>query len=69
MWVHFNIVLTERVQAYYINVLQSEQPVDIRLDIKAELTQFCHVVECIDNSLHTVGKDGRFQVFVCIGIR
>jgi hypothetical protein len=29
----------------------------------------CHLVDKINASAETIGKDGKFQVFVCVGIR
>uniref|UniRef100_A0A1B6CZ38 UDENN domain-containing protein n=2 Tax=Clastoptera arizonana TaxID=38151 RepID=A0A1B6CZ38_9HEMI len=30
---------------------------------------YCHLVTKIQNSSHSLGKDGRFQLFVCLGVR
>ena len=38
-------------------------------DVRTTMESFSHVVSRIDNSSEALGKDGKFQIFVCIGVR
>lgn len=30
---------------------------------------YCHLVDEIHNSSHSLGKDGKFQLFICLSVR
>lgn len=37
--------------------------------IDDEVDYFCKLISEIQNSSHSLGKEGRFQVFICVTVR
>uniref|UniRef100_T1IME6 DENN domain-containing protein 5B n=1 Tax=Strigamia maritima TaxID=126957 RepID=T1IME6_STRMM len=59
-----------RVQGYFETVLQDESDRSTKDEEQiAVMTTYCSLVEKINVASHTVGKDGKFQVFICLATR
>uniref|UniRef100_A0A8C4L959 DENN domain containing 5B n=1 Tax=Equus asinus asinus TaxID=83772 RepID=A0A8C4L959_EQUAS len=59
----------ERAVAYFETtdqILDSEDDVLIQ---KSSCKTFCHYVNAINTAPRNIGKDGKFQIFVCLGTR
>ena len=41
----------------------------ISTEIKTTMQSFCYVVSMINQASEAIGKDERFQILVCIGLR
>ncbi len=65
----FVCLFIEKVVPYFESVLQEEGRFPLSDDAKSTMRSYCKVVNSINNASQSVGKDGRFQVFVCIGVR
>jgi len=42
---------------------------EIEGDMRNIMESFCHVISRINHASESIGKDERFQIFICIGIR
>lgn len=58
--------ILEKGQQYLSSVGEDLDPSD---NLKRARKTFCTVVTRINNASHTIGKDGKFQSFVCLGAR
>lgn len=65
-----------RVQVYFATVVNEEEERigDRHLASEANehvaiMKKYCKLVSKINNSSHTVGKDGKFQLFICLATR
>ena len=63
------VVLTEKVQNHYDNLLSDRETVQINQTMRRTMNSFNYVVTKINRASESIGKDGRFQIFVCIGVR
>ncbi|KAL5011074.1 hypothetical protein ScPMuIL_013379 [Solemya velum] len=57
----------EKVKSHYENLLDSDPNHPISRSIEAK--HFCILLHKINNATETIGKDGKFQIFTCIGVR
>lgn len=55
-----------KVKEYFESVLQDgleeESPSDV-------WRNYCHLANRVDRASHTMGKDGKFQLFICLATR
>ena len=65
---HLCVVLTEKSHEYFEKLL-SDSNCQIERDFREVIESYCRLVERISRAPDDVGKDGRFQLFVCIGVR
>ncbi|KAK2158757.1 hypothetical protein LSH36_164g02051 [Paralvinella palmiformis] len=59
----------EKVQAHYESLLSDRETVQINQTMRRTMNSFNYVVTKINQASGSIGKDGRFQIFVCIGVR
>ena len=60
-------VCSEKAQAYFESVEQQGQQQDENWLCRVRL--FCRVMRAISVSPRNIGKDGKFQMLVCLGAR
>lgn len=60
---------TEKVKQHFENVLTGEVRQPISDGAKAAYWIYCNFLNKINSATESVGKDGKFQIFVCVGIR
>jgi hypothetical protein len=63
------LALTERVANYFQNLITDHEHYDIAKAVETTMKSFCHVVNRINHASEDIGKDGRFQIFILIGVR
>ena len=63
------VLLTERVLAYFDSILADDERYEMTYEGRQAMLSYCHVVSRINESKQSMGKDGRFQIFICIGVR
>ena len=56
------------MQEYFEKLLVDES-CRIEGEVRKVIEAYCHMISRISNASEDLGKDGRFQVFVCLGIR
>ncbi|XP_078329219.1 DENN domain-containing protein 5A-like isoform X4 [Crassostrea virginica] len=59
----------EKVKQHFENVLTGEVRQPISDGAKAAYWIYCNFLNKINSATESVGKDGKFQIFVCVGIR
>ncbi|XP_069132552.1 DENN domain-containing protein 5B-like isoform X3 [Argopecten irradians] len=59
----------EKVKGHFECVLSGEVRRPMTEGAKAGYWLFCNILSKINSAAETVGKDGKFQIFVCVGIR
>lgn len=59
--------LTEKSQAYFESAEQQVVTPDENWKIRVH--HFCRFVRAINNTSRNIGKDGKFQMLVCLGAR
>ncbi|OWF41370.1 DENN domain-containing protein 5B [Mizuhopecten yessoensis] len=59
----------EKVKGHFECVLSGEVRRPMSEGAKAGYWLFCNILSKINSAAETVGKDGKFQIFVCVGIR
>ncbi|XP_059154011.1 DENN domain-containing protein 5B-like isoform X2 [Physella acuta] len=59
----------ERLKVFFENALSGSSSLQLTEICKAGYWLFCDLVGKINTASDTVGKDGKFQVFICVGIR
>ena len=59
----------EKTMVSFDNVLHDWEHYRIEEALRRVMTSFCFVVTKINSSSEALGKDGKFQLFVCIGVR
>jgi len=59
----------EKVQGYFETLLNDKEHYEIAPDVKRIMETYVHVCNCINDASDSIGKDGRFQIFICIGTR
>lgn len=59
----------EKVYTYFEALLGDTEHYEIAHEISTTMQSFCYVVSCINQASESIGKDGRFQIFICIGVR
>ncbi|XP_013380096.1 DENN domain-containing protein 5B isoform X2 [Lingula anatina] len=57
----------EKCQAYFASALKED--VKVSQMKRAAYMSYCNVVARINEASQSVGKDGKFQLFVCVGLR
>ena len=62
-------VFTEKVKSHLECMLEGEVRRPLSESEKAGFWLFCSLFDKINQATETVGKDGKFQIFVCVGIR
>ena len=69
-FVHVSCVfsLIEKTHEYFEKLL-SDSNCQIELVFREVIESYCRLVQRISRAPDDVGKDGRFQLFVCIGVR
>lgn len=60
---------TEKVKGHFSCVLSGEVRRQVTEGAKAGFWIYCNLMTKINSAAETVGKDGKFQIFVCVGIR
>lgn len=55
--------------SYFDSVLSDDDRYELSHEARQAMLSYCHVVSRINESQQSVGKDGRFQIFICIGVR
>uniref|UniRef100_A0A8C5KNE0 DENN domain containing 5B n=1 Tax=Jaculus jaculus TaxID=51337 RepID=A0A8C5KNE0_JACJA len=69
---HKNVFIwdfVEKVVAYFETTDQSLDNEDDVLIQKSSYKTFCHYVNAINTAPRNIGKDGKFQILVCLGTR
>lgn len=64
-----SLFFSERLKVFFENALSSNTSKQLTEVYKAGYWLFCDLVGKINTASDTVGKDGKFQVFICVGIR
>lgn len=59
-------MFTEKGQQYLSSAEEDSDQAD---PMKRPRRTYCSVITRINNASHTIGKDGKFQSFVCLGAR
>jgi len=60
----------EKVQAYYDSLLLNDgDKYPLSAEAKMAMKSFSHVINRINQASESIGKDGKFQIFICIGVR
>ncbi|KAK3603529.1 hypothetical protein CHS0354_027948 [Potamilus streckersoni] len=59
----------EKLKSHFESLLEEEGRKALNESAKAGCWLFCSLLDKINNATETVGKDGKFQIFVCIGVR
>lgn len=54
---------------YFHTLITDRERYDIAKVVKTAMSSYCHVVNRINHASEAIGKDGRFQIFICIGVR
>ena len=49
--------------------MQNNERLQIFDDVRGTIQSFYRVITRINEASESIGKDGRFQLFVCIGVR
>lgn len=60
---------TEKVKQYFEGVLTGEVRQALSEGARAGYWIYCNFLLKINSATESVGKDGKFQIFVCVGIR
>lgn len=60
---------SERVKVSFETIMEDSPSNSIPDVAKAGYWLYCNLLNKINNASQTVGKDGKFQIFVCAGIR
>jgi len=60
---------TEKVLSYLETLLGDTENYEIAPEISTTMQSLCYVISCINQASESIGKDGRFQLFICIGVR
>ena len=61
------LLFTEKAQTYYETLEQNELVPEENWHMRAR--NFCRFVTAINNNPRNIGKDGKFQMLVCLGAR
>lgn len=61
------LLFTEKAQTYYETLEQNEVVSEENWHTRAR--NFCRFVTAINNTPRNIGKDGKFQMLVCLGAR
>lgn len=61
------LLFTEKAQTYYETLEQNEVVPEENWHTRAR--NFCRFVTAINNTPRNIGKDGKFQMLVCLGAR
>lgn len=61
------LLFTEKAQTYYETLEQNELVPEENWHTRAR--NFCRFVTAINNNPRNIGKDGKFQMLVCLGAR
>ena len=67
--IELNSECTEKVLSYLETLLGDTENYEIAAEISTTMQSLCYVISCINQASESIGKDGRFQLFVCIGVR
>lgn len=59
--------LTEKSQVYFESAEQREVTADENWQTRVR--HFCRFMRAINNTSRNIGKDGKFQMLVCLGAR
>lgn len=65
--VYDSSVLTEKSQVYFESAEQREVTLDENWQTRVR--HFCRFMRAINNTSRNIGKDGKFQMLVCLGAR
>ena len=60
---------TEKVAQYFDSLLKDKEHYDIAKEVRRTMQSYCYVLSRINHASEAIGKDGRFQIFICIGVR
>lgn len=63
----FIFALTEKSQVYFESAEQREVTPDENWQTRVR--HFCRFMRAINNTSRNIGKDGKFQMLVCLGAR
>lgn len=61
------LILTEKSQVYFESAEQREVTADENWQTRVH--HFCRFMRAINNTSRNIGKDGKFQMLVCLGAR
>lgn len=64
---HTFLFFTEKAQTYYETLEQNDVVPEENWHTRAR--NFCRFVTAINNTPRNIGKDGKFQMLVCLGAR
>jgi len=67
--VELNCECAEKVLSYLETLLGDTENYEIAPEISTTMQSLCYVISCINHASESIGKDGRFQLFICIGVR
>ncbi|ELU14295.1 hypothetical protein CAPTEDRAFT_228570 [Capitella teleta] len=59
----------EKVSNYFHTLITDHEHYTIAKNVESTMKSYCHVVNRINSASEAIGKDGRFQIFICIGVR
>ena len=63
------LLIAEKVKSHFESVLTGEVRLAITDGAKAGYWIYCNLMSKINNATESIGKDGKFQIFVCVGVR
>lgn len=61
--------IAERLKVYFENAMANCNIRPIAEVAKAGYWLFCNLLKKINEASQSIGKDGKFQIFICVGIR
>ncbi|KAK3098446.1 hypothetical protein FSP39_019539 [Pinctada imbricata] len=59
----------EKVKSHFESVMTGEVRMSITDGAKAGFWIYCNLMSKINSATESIGKDGKFQIFVCVGVR
>ena len=63
------VLFAEKVEDYFEVLLLDQAHYRVGDEVALVLQSFCDVISRINRASESVGKDGRFQLFICVGVR
>ena len=67
--IELSCICAEKVLSYLETLLGDTENYEIAPEISTTMQSLCYIISCINHASESIGKDGRFQLFVCIGVR
>lgn len=66
---NFEIILLEEINGYSDRFKRDRKTHMEKNQRFAVLRSYCHLIDQINTFSHTLGKDGKFQLFICLSVR